>query len=363
MASVIKMPSVNKKFCKKCEERHVPPTGRNCKRAVEDQVSNSNGLVRDAAVTQAGEGLPDGQQLQWKILEQLEKVNKRLDKVEDKMAVGGDTQDSLELSTSKFSTPSSTSTVKKHKSKRKVQISSDSSSDSDSPNSEVLKSPQLQKKVDKRIRQLETSSQCSGRDTCKHKSKHGGNVEVSVKTKVSWPHEPILGGVNRQRINYDQLSLTQWVHGFCQNILDEPSVKRRDVMVAYMGELMEDATDFSWQGAKAANAVLLCEMERGKITWEDQGRIDRIHRAYAQKHVGSNKSNWPKLGEHTRKPWFCKSFQTGMCASLKDHETNGKLHRHICAFCLSMGKQLQHAEKDCIHKKNGSKNEPGAASH
>ena len=66
-----------------------------------------------------------------------------------------------------------------------------------------------------------------------------------MKTKVAWPDETILGFVNRQRINYDQLSLTQWVHGFCQNILDEPSAKRRNVMVAYMGELMEDTTDFS----------------------------------------------------------------------------------------------------------------------
>ena len=86
------------------------------------------------------------------------------------MAAAGDTQDSLELSTSKFSTPSSSSTVRKGK--RKVQISSDSSSDSDSLSLEVLRSPQLQKKVDKRIRELENSSQCSGRDTaCKHKSK------------------------------------------------------------------------------------------------------------------------------------------------------------------------------------------------
>ena len=193
------MPSVNKEFCKTCDIRHVPPTGRNCKLAVEDQPVNANGLVRDAAVTQAGEGLPDGQKLQWKILEQLEKVNKRLDKVEDKMAATGDTRDSLELSTSKFSTPNSSSTVRKLKSKRKVQISSDSSSDSDSLSLEVLKSPQLQKKVDKRIRELENSSQCSGRDTaCKHKLKRGGNVDVSVKTKVAWPHEPILGGVNRQ---------------------------------------------------------------------------------------------------------------------------------------------------------------------
>ena len=30
----------------------------------------------------------------------------------------------------------------------------------------------------------------------------------------------------------------------------------------------------------------------------------------------------------------------------KDHDSNCMLHRHICAYCLSMGKQLGHAEKD-----------------
>ena len=126
----------------RCRTQHVPPTGRNCKLAVEEQPVNSNGLVRDAAITQAGEGLPDRQQLQWKILEQLEKVNKRLDKVEGKMTAADHTQDSLELSNSKFSTPSVNYTVKKCKVTRKVQISSDSSSDSDSPSLEVLRSPQ-----------------------------------------------------------------------------------------------------------------------------------------------------------------------------------------------------------------------------
>ena len=36
-------------------------------------------------------------------------------------------------------------------------------------------------------------------------------------------------------------------------------------MVSYLGDLMEDATDCSWQGAKPAHAVLLCEMERGSL--------------------------------------------------------------------------------------------------
>ena len=123
----------------------------------------------------------------------------------------------------------------------------------------------LQKKVDRRIRDLDQSSHLSGNDSkLKHKSKRGGNVDVSVKRKVSLPHEPILGGDSRQRVTYDQLSLTQWVKGFCKNILEQKSSDRREIMVSYLGDLMEDATDFSWQGAKAAHAVK-CEMELGSL--------------------------------------------------------------------------------------------------
>ena len=60
-------------------------------------------------------------------------------------------------------------------------------------------------------------------------------------------------------------------------MLDEPDQKIRENMIQYMGELFEDATDFSWQGAKAAHAVLLCEFERGTLNWENTARIDRIY--------------------------------------------------------------------------------------
>ena len=119
----------------------------------------------------------------------------------------------------------------------------------------------------------------------------------------------ILGGVQRQRVSYDQLSLTQWVQGFCKNILEERSHERREVMVACMRDLMEDATDFSWQGAKATHAVILCEMERGVLGWEDSDCIDRIRRAHAQKHMVDNKSVWTRSSEPSRKPWFCKGYQ------------------------------------------------------
>ena len=47
-------------------------------------------------------------------------------------------------------------------------------------------------------------------------------MDVLVKNKVALPHEAILGGINRSRLTYDQLSMLQLVQGFCNNVLDGP---------------------------------------------------------------------------------------------------------------------------------------------
>ena len=49
-------------------------------------------------------------------------------------------------------------------------------------------------------------------------------------------------------------------------------------MVSYLADLMAGATDFSWQGAKAAHVILMCKMVRGTVQWEDGDRIDQIRR-------------------------------------------------------------------------------------
>ena len=99
---------------------------------------------------------------------------------------------------------------------------------------------------------------------------------------------------------------------------------------------------------------------KGALTWADTSRIERIRRTHAQKH-NTSKPNWAKNQENKR-PWFCKQFQSGTCNFFKDHEVSGQLHRHICAFCLSQGRQLAHSEKDChFAKGNGPKNDQGAA--
>ena len=74
----------NKQLCKKCKVRHVPPTGKKCQRVFDSQDQEH---LSDVAVSSgsSGKNAPDGQLLQQQILDQLERVNRCLDQVEDRM--------------------------------------------------------------------------------------------------------------------------------------------------------------------------------------------------------------------------------------------------------------------------------------
>ena len=48
---------------------------------------------------------------------------------------------------------------------------------------------------------------------------------------------------------------------------------------------MEDASDFSWDSAKACHAVILTNMEADRLNWADTDKIDRIQCAHAQRHT------------------------------------------------------------------------------
>ena len=41
-----------------------------------------------------------------------------------------------------------------------------------------------------------------------------------------------------------------------------------------------------------------------------------------------------------------KAFQTGFCQLSKDHEVNGRWHKHICVFCLTPNRFLAHPEEE-----------------
>ena len=56
-------------------------------------------------------------------------------------------------------------------------------------------------------------------------------------------------------------------------------------MLDYLGNLMEDASDFSWDSAKACHAILLTNMEADRVSWVETDKVDRFRRGHAQRHV------------------------------------------------------------------------------
>ena len=152
----------NKQLCKLCKVRHLPPTGKKCKRKMQEQ---NDELLRDAAVagpvptSQAAQAVQeDGQRLQTEILQQLKKMTERLDQVEQQVVTS---VRSSTPSTSELSTDSFLESIKSSSRKKYQPVESSSSSDeSDDPSLEVLKSHHLQEKVDKIIKELVQSSHC-----------------------------------------------------------------------------------------------------------------------------------------------------------------------------------------------------------
>ena len=61
----------------------------------------------------------------------------------------------------------------------------------------------------------------------KLKSLRGGSVEVLVSNRVKWPHEYVLSGSSKERTTYDQMSVVQWVAGFCRIMREEKIIMSR----------------------------------------------------------------------------------------------------------------------------------------
>ena len=110
--------------------------------------------------------------------------------------------------------------------------------------------------------------------------KYGGPVEVLVPNKVKLPHEYVLSGSQKECVSYDQLSVIQWVTGFCRIMGNEQDRTIQNSMLDYLIALFDDANDFSWDVAKASHAILLCRMEQDEIkNYTQVKKTDRIRKA------------------------------------------------------------------------------------
>ena len=187
------------------------------------------------------------------ILSQLHQISQRLDKLED----------GSKCKKSSDPTKIKNKTHTKHMASPKVKRNKQSlvKDLQKVPNlAELRQNAQIQTQVQQRLKELEQLV-TPGIDS-KIKSQRGG-VDVFIKNRVRWPHEHVLSGSTKERVSYDQLTVTQWVSGFCRTIREEKNETIRSHMLDYIISLMDDANDFSWGAAKASHAVL--NREKSKI--------------------------------------------------------------------------------------------------
>ena len=77
---------------------------------------------------------------------------------------------------------------------------------------------------------------------------------------------PFLAGSTDKESQMTSCPSPSGCRGFVKNVLEQKSSERKDIMVSYLSDLREDATDLKLR-SKAAHAVLLCEMEWGSLQW------------------------------------------------------------------------------------------------
>ena len=65
----------------------------------------------------------------------------------------------------------------------------------------------IQEQVENRLKELSGLNK-KGIDS-KIKSQRGGSFDVYANQRVKWPHEFVLAGTSKDRLNYNQLNITQ----------------------------------------------------------------------------------------------------------------------------------------------------------
>ena len=193
----------------------------------------------------------------------------------------------------------------------------------------------VQAEVGKRLAELAQLNETATKG--RRKSQRGGPGDIMVKKVVDWPQNFILTGSRKVRPSYDDLTMSQWVSSFVRCIQEEKSEAAKSSMLDYLGNLMKDASDFSWESAKVSHAIVLTNLEADCLQWTETDKLDRIRRAHAQRHSAPEPSNTSKstynkkvknIGSKTGV--ICRYIQQGTCKFPSHHRTAGQLYRHVC---------------------------------
>ena len=75
----------------------------------------------------------------------------------------------------------------------------------------------------------------------------------------------MLSGSNKERVTYDQLTMGQWMAGFCRAMREETDTNSQNLMLDYLIALLDDSNNFSWASAKASQLCFSVAWSRDRL--------------------------------------------------------------------------------------------------
>ena len=177
----------------------------------------------------------------------------------------------------------------------------------------------------------------------------------AIQSRIDWPHfyARRMSAGRRKQVHYCDLKPEEFTHGFLAMINAQKSVFNREIMLALLENLMQDATDFGWDNARDFYEMLGIDVERGQLRWEESNTIHTLRMTYCRTIFPDKKpSKEGQKGPTRAAPpgTRCRaSYQRKACDQQRDHPP----FTHACSYCLRTCSTLyRHAEDECYRKIN-----------
>ena len=186
----------------------------------------------------------------------------------------------------------------------------------------------------------------------KGKSGQDRTANDKIKCDVDWPHFYVYKGPQRSSAKYKDLTLSEFVYGFtCQLKDGKYTDKVRQIMLTHLNELMADTSEYGFEGPKTFHAIILREIEHGRLSWTDRDAIQRLRVQYSQKTLKNQGHGTTSEEPRTICPYYSK----GYCRETKAHKNDvGVILHHICQYCYKEGLYRKHSSSKCMSRpKNG----------
>ena len=336
------------KPCSSCHQHHDPPRGKKCQHKKNNDNSVDSAETALLSMTQT-------------ILDQLGNMDARIAALEQSAQAEASKTDAATAMSPEVDTVDLTTSKLRADLSIQQQVSA------------RLKDLGLATDTDDSDLETKGASASAGKTIKSKRSKLKSGREKTVsdyaKLFVEWPHFHVFRGTERKPAKFDELSLQEFMFG-CLNIIldgvDESDFVQQRAMLALLRDICSDAMEFSWENARNCYAIILQQMEQGRLTWSDTESLQQLRRTYAHKsapassHAFSKSSNSvsPAKGTCTSGPLYCYKFQEGTCSFSADHSTTRGSVRHICAYCLkAVGAAYNHGEHECQRKVKHPKND------